>query len=79
MYRVHFWVRLRAGDIQMKYVVDYLWLKDEGRAIVCLPGRDSVWYAVNTLTVLQRGRDGECFYTIPEWGRAVHAVLRQSF
>lgn len=74
-YHVHFWVRLAADDIRLKYVLDFRWLSDEKRAIVCLPGRSDPWYYVNVYTILRTGQDGNCFYAAPEWGEAMHAAL----
>ncbi len=79
LYRVHFWIRLGPNDIQLKYVLNYQWLEDSNRAIVCLPGRRDIWYRINTHTILRNGQDGNCFYAEDNWGRAVYAVIKESF
>ena len=79
VYRVHFWVQLGPNDIQIKYVLNYQWLEDSNRAIVCLPGRRDIWYRINVYTILRDGQDGNCYYADEKWGRAVNAALRQSF
>ncbi len=77
-YLLHFWVRLNPDDIQLKYVLEYRWLDDERRALVCLPGRRNIWYSTNVYSILRNGQDGKCFYAETEWGRAVHATLSAS-
>jgi len=79
LYRVHFWVQVDPNDIRMMYVLNYQWLADSNRAIVCLPGRQDSWYSLNVSTILRNGQDGKCFYAEEGWGRAVQAALRNSF
>lgn len=79
LYRVHFWVQLDPNDIRMMYVLNYQWLADSDRAIVCLPGRRDTWYSLNVSTILRNGQDGFCFYAQKDWGRAVQVALRNSF
>ena len=78
-YRIHFWIDLGPEDFEMMYVVDYQWMEDSDRAIVCLPGRRDIWYRINTHTILRNGQDGNCYYAEDKWGRAVYAVIRESF
>ena len=79
LYQVHFWVQLDANDIQMKYVLDFQWLEEANRAVVCLPGPQSIWYRTNVYTILRTGQDGNCYYAERDWGLAVQAALRRSF
>lgn len=74
-YHVHFWVRFDADDIQLKYVLDFQWLAEEQRGVICLPGRDDPWYYVNVYSILRTGQDGNCFYAAAEWGEALQAAL----
>ena len=74
-YLLHFWVRLNPEDIQLKYVLEYRWLGDEDRALICLPGRQSVWYSTNVYSIRRRGQDGNCYYAEADWGRAVQTAL----
>jgi hypothetical protein len=78
-YRIHFWINFGPDDFEMMYVLDYQWVKDSDRAIVCLPGRRDIWYRINTHTILRAGQDGNCYYTEDKWGRAVYAAIRKSF
>jgi hypothetical protein len=79
LYRIHFWVQLDPNDIRMMYVLNYQWLADSNRAIVCLPGRQDPWYSLNVSTILRNGQDGNCFYADEDWGRAIQVALRNSF
>jgi len=78
-YQLHFWVRLNPDDIRLMYVLEYRWLEKEDRAVVCLPGRRSVWYSTNVSSILRTGKDGNCYYSEAKWGRAIQAALRQAF
>lgn len=78
-YQLHFWVRLAADDVRLKYVLKYRWLEEENRALVCLPGRGDIWYSTNVYSILRKGQDGNCYYAESEWGLAVEAALRRAF
>ena len=78
-YRIRFWIDLGPEDFEMMYVVDYQWMEDSDRAIVCLPGRRDIWYRINTHTILRNGQDGNCYYAEDKWGRAVYAAISKSF
>lgn len=77
-YFLHFWVRLKSDDIQLKYVLEYHWLNDEDRALICLPGRQNIWYSTNVYSILRTGQDGNCYYAEAEWGRAIRIVLSKA-
>ena len=74
-YHVHFWVRIAVDDIRLKYVLDFRWLSEEQRGVVCLPGRGDPWYYINVYSILRNGQDGNCFYAADQWGKALHAAL----
>ena len=76
-YRVHFWMQLPQGNIQMKYVVWYRWDNEANRAIVCLPGQRDPWYNVNVYSII-RGYEGSCQDAEEKWGRAVKSILANS-
>ncbi len=67
--------RARAGNVQMKYVIDYA-PNPPGRGAIHLPGRGDARYRLNASTILRDGRDGHWFPASDEWERVVGSRLR---
>jgi len=78
-YQLYFWVRLNPDDIRLKYVLEFQWLEEEDRALICLPGHRSIWYSTNVYSILRTGQDGNCYYAEAKWGQAIQAALTQAF
>jgi len=76
-YHVFFWVKLPRGHIEMMYMLNYRWDAELDRAIVCIPGERDPWYHVNVSSII-RGNEGDCFFTKPEWGSAIKALIPPS-
>ena len=72
---VYFWVKLPNHDVQMKYVVSYIWQPDDQSAIVCFPGPRDAWYESNIGTITREGIDGNCFRAEETWGQAIKNIL----
>ena len=72
---VYFWVRLPDHDVEMKYVVSYIWVPDDQSAVVCFPGPRDSWYESNIGTITRQGIDGNCFRAEENWGRAIKRAL----
>jgi hypothetical protein len=74
-YVVHFYVSSASDDdVQMKYVVYFVWDSSEHRARVYFPGRHDAWWRHNVFTVALP-LEGAWYYTTESWGRAVQQAI----
>jgi hypothetical protein len=74
-YVVQFYDALTPDDdVQMKYVVYYVYDWAERRARVYFPGRHDAWWRHNVFTVAHQF-EGEWYYTTESWGRAVQEAI----
>jgi hypothetical protein len=74
-YEVSFYEELGPGNVQMKYVVDFV-PSLPGRGAIHLPGRGDARYRLNVGTILRDGRDGRWFPASDAWERVVGSRLR---
>ena len=74
-FQIYFWMQVPRGNVEIKYVVRFSWLKDESRAVVCFPERDTRWAWINSATISRRQHVGKCLYAAEPWGTAVHEAL----
>ena len=74
-YDVSFYEHLAPGDVEMKYVVDYV-PGLTGHGAIHLPGRGDPRYRGNNSTIMREGRDGKWFPASSEWERVVGSRVR---
>jgi hypothetical protein len=74
-YQVRFYVAMDSDDdIQMKYVVYYVWDSAERRARIYFPGRHDAWWRHNVFTVALPF-EGAWYHATESWGRAVQEAI----
>ena len=74
-YSCHFWVQLGENNIQMKYVILYVWDPKNDKAFVYVPGQDDLWYRNNVYTIYLPDRQGNWFPASPDWGESIRLIL----